>query len=97
MSCTIGGKEYEYKKADLGLMRKAIQIEVPLDIPLSELLKDDEKFNAASNAWREYCLLVMTAPDEAVLDYGALTFGEIKEVREGFFVHAVGTVPKPAA
>ena len=93
----IGGKDYEFNRPTLKLLKEVVKVEHDLDsVKLNEILEDEAKYTQVCDAWKQYCALVFQNPD-GLTDYEQLTFEEIGSIRSGFFDAAVGTIQKPNA
>ena len=95
---TINGKEYQFHKPTLNLLKSLAKAETELDAMISNgetfvtLVKDEEKYEKFKVAWSEFVHKAFVTFDEFVQDPGNFSFGDIMEIRKSFFGGAVGLV-----
>jgi hypothetical protein len=92
MSVTVGGKQYEYKKATLGLMRRMAPLEKTLR-SVAAALEDSEKWAEFEKTWKAYVSMILVSPGD-LLNVEDLDFEDIGKVQRGFFGQAEVTPPK---
>ncbi len=90
---TIGGKEYQFNRPVMGLLRKVAKVEAKLNEVFPKMFTDDESFKSFEDSWREYCQLVFQKPDDG-LKAENLTPDEIAEIQKSFFGNPGGTPKK---
>ena len=95
MQAIVTGKPYALKRVTLGLLRQVAAFERESGLSQFNPLAEGEEYEKMKTAWREYCGLVLEAPDAEVLDVDALTMEDVRGVIASFTRAAFGTEPKP--